>query len=133
MKKTFKTVCVAMAACGLVLSATSASALDVKDRVLRFATSNVEGNPQVDGLMKFAELMKEKSGGKIVVKVFTGGTLGKDIQVLSSMHATQVPLLASQAGVAVKCVHCVVVVQGRHVLPVQRDAFAAGQSMSASH
>jgi len=85
MNKKFKTVCMAMAACGLVMSATSASAADIKDRVLRFASSNVEGNPQVDGLMKFAELMKEKSGGKIVIKVFTGAALGKDIQVLSSM------------------------------------------------
>ena len=85
MNKTFKTVCMAMAACGLVLSATSASAADIRERVLRFASSNVEGNPQVDGLMKFAELMKEKSGGKIIVKVFTGASLGKDIQVLSSM------------------------------------------------
>jgi tripartite ATP-independent transporter DctP family solute receptor len=86
MNKVFKTAFAAMAACGLVMSATSASAADIKERVFRFASSNVEGNPQVDGLMKFAELMKEKSGGKIVVKVFTGATLGKDIQVLSSMQ-----------------------------------------------
>lgn len=85
MVKAIKTVVVALAACGLALSATSASA-QINDRVLRFATSNVEGNPQVDGLVKFADLVKEKSGGKMVVKVFTGATLGKDIQVLSSMQ-----------------------------------------------
>lgn len=86
MIKTLRTLGVAMSACGLLLSATSASALDIQERVLRFASSNVEGNPQVDGLVKFSELMAAKSGGKIVVKVFTGGTLGKDIQVLSSMQ-----------------------------------------------
>lgn len=86
MNKVFKTVFVAMAAGGLVFSATSANALDVQDRVLRFASSNVEGNPQVDGLMKFSELVGAKSGGKMVVKVFTGATLGKDVQVLSSMQ-----------------------------------------------
>ncbi len=86
MNKTLKTVGLAIAAGTLVLSAMSASAADIREHVLRFATSNVEGNPQVDGLMKFAELMKEKSGGKIVVKVFTAGSLGKDIQVLSSMQ-----------------------------------------------
>ena len=85
MVKALKTVVVALAACGLALSATSASA-QINDRVLRFASSNVEGNPQVDGLVKFADLVKEKSGGKMVVKVFTGATLGKDIQVLSSMQ-----------------------------------------------
>ena len=85
MVKALKTVVVTLAACGLALSATSASA-QINDRVLRFASSNVEGNPQVDGLVKFADLVKEKSGGKMVVKVFTGATLGKDIQVLSSMQ-----------------------------------------------
>lgn len=85
MIKSMKSVCIAMAACGLVLSA-SAGAAEINERVFRFATSNVEGNPQVDGLMKFAELVGAKSGGKMTVKVFTGATLGKDIQVLSSMQ-----------------------------------------------
>ena len=85
MVKVLKTAVAVLAAAGLALSATSASA-QINERVFRFATSNVEGNPQVDGLMKFAELMKEKSGGKMVVKVFTGATLGKDIQVISSMQ-----------------------------------------------
>ena len=62
MVKALKTVVVALAACGLALSATSASA-QINERVLRFASSNVEGNPQVDGLVKFADLVKEKSGG----------------------------------------------------------------------
>lgn len=83
--KAMKSICVAMAACGLVLS-TSAGAADISERVLRFATSNVEGNPQHDGLVKFAELVGAKSGGKMNVKVFAGATLGKDIQVLSSMQ-----------------------------------------------
>jgi tripartite ATP-independent transporter DctP family solute receptor len=86
MNKMLKTVVVAMAACGLVLAAGASSAADVKEHNFKFATSNVEGNPQVDGLQKFADLIKEKSGGKMQGRVYTGATLGKDIQVLSSMQ-----------------------------------------------
>lgn len=87
MNKALKGVVVAVAsACSLMLVAGTTNAADIQDRILRFASSNVEGNPQVDGLIKFADLMKQKSGGKIVVKVFTGATLGKDVQVLSSMQ-----------------------------------------------
>ena len=86
MNNTYKTVFAAMLACGLACSATTAGAADIKERTFRIATSNVEGNPQVDGCQKFAELLKEKSGGKMQAKVFTGAVLGKDIQVLSSMQ-----------------------------------------------
>ncbi len=86
MNKAFKGLVAVTSACGLMLAAGTANALDINERVLRFATSNVEGNPQHDGLVKFAELMNAKSGGKIVVKVFASGSLGKDIQVLSSMQ-----------------------------------------------
>lgn len=83
---TFRKVFVAMAACGLVLAAGAAGAADIKEYNFKLATSNVEGNPQVDGLQKFADLIKQKSGGKMQGKVYTGATLGKDIQVLSSMQ-----------------------------------------------
>lgn len=73
-------------AAALLLATGSAGALEIHDRVFRLATSNVEGNPQHDGLVKFAELLSAKSGGKIVAKVFAGGGLGKDVQVLSSMQ-----------------------------------------------
>jgi tripartite ATP-independent transporter DctP family solute receptor len=86
MITTMKVLFLAMTSCAMVLATTAANALDVKDHSFKLATSNVEGNPQVDGLQKFADLMKEKSGGKMQGKVFTGATLGKDIQVLSSMQ-----------------------------------------------
>lgn len=86
MNKTVKTAFAMMAACGLAVSATAVNAADIKEHNFKIATSNVEGNPQVDGCLKFAELLKEKSGGKMQAKVFTGAVLGKDIQVLSSMQ-----------------------------------------------
>ncbi len=86
MNKPIKGLVAVASVIGLMLAAGTAGAADIQDRILRFASSNVEGNPQVDGLVKFAELVGAKSGGKMVVKVFTGATLGKDIQVLSSMQ-----------------------------------------------
>ena len=34
---------------------------------------------------KFAEIVKEKSGGKIEVKLFPGGVLGGDVQTVSAL------------------------------------------------
>ena len=75
-----------MAACGLMLSAVSAQAAEIQNRTLRIAVANNPGNPQFDGAQKFADLISEKSGGKIKGKVFGGATLGKDVQVASSMQ-----------------------------------------------
>jgi len=121
--KTVKTVFAAMAMCGLVLSATSASA-QINDRVLRFATSNVEGNPQVDGLMKFADLVKEKSGGKMVVKVFTGATLGKDIQVLSSMQGGTVDGATMNTNLLVGIIKDAGLVDLPYLFETEQEAYA---------
>ena len=47
---------------------------------------------------KFAELVKEKSGGKIKVKLFPGGTLGGDVQTLSALQGGTVEMSVMNAG-----------------------------------
>ena len=47
---------------------------------------------------KFAELVKEKSGGKITVKLFPGGTLGGDVQTLSALQGGTVEMSVMNAG-----------------------------------
>ncbi len=37
------------------------------------------------GAQKFADLVKQKSGGKMIVNVYEGGALGNDVSALSSM------------------------------------------------
>ena len=44
------------------------------------------GHPRSQGGQKFAELVAQKSGGKITVKLFPGGVLGGDVQVLSAVQ-----------------------------------------------
>ena len=47
---------------------------------------NAIDHPQGIGAAKFAELVAQKSGGKIKVKVYPGGTLGGEQQVASAMQ-----------------------------------------------
>ncbi len=66
--------------------ATAVSAADIQERTIKFPSASNKGHPQVLGVEKFAELVKQKSGGKITVKPFPGGVLGPDLQVVSAMQ-----------------------------------------------
>lgn len=86
MLKKAKMLVFGAAAICLSTGAFVANAQNPDGKFFRISTNNVEGNPQYDGIQKFAELVEAKSGGKIKAKVFGGTVLGKDIQVLSSMQ-----------------------------------------------
>jgi len=75
---------------GTFLAATLAGAQDA--RTLRFTAASNKGHPQVQGVEKFAELVGQRSGGKIKVQVFPGGTLGPDLQVVSAMQGGTIDL-----------------------------------------
>jgi tripartite ATP-independent transporter DctP family solute receptor len=96
MKRLFiKTVLagVALAACGL------ASAQDVKERALKFATQNPKGHPMVTGMEKFAEIVATKSGGKIKVNLFPGGVLGGDQQNISALQGGTIEMVVMNSGI----------------------------------
>jgi TRAP-type transport system periplasmic protein len=67
-------------------AATVCAAADIKDRTIKFPIVNQLDHPQGIGAKKFADLVGEKSGGKLKVKVFPGGTLGGEQQVASAMQ-----------------------------------------------
>ena len=67
-------------------AATSVSAADIKDRNIKFPIVNQMDHPQGLGAKKFADLVEQKSGGKMKVKVYPGGTLGGEQQVASAMQ-----------------------------------------------
>ena len=69
-----------------VLAAASAGAQDIKERSVKMPIVNAIDHPQGIGAKKFAELVEQKSGGKIKVKVYPGGTLGGEQQVASAMQ-----------------------------------------------
>ncbi|OAP36613.1 ABC transporter substrate-binding protein [Sinorhizobium glycinis] len=72
---------------------------EIREHSLKFASANNKGHPQVTGMEKFAELVKEKSGGKIEVKLFPGGTLGGDVQTVSALQGGVIEMTVLNAGI----------------------------------
>lgn len=61
-------------------------------KVLRMSFVNVKEHPHGVGAERFAELVSKKSGGKLVVRLYPGGTLGSDMQIVSSMQGGTIDL-----------------------------------------
>lgn len=84
---------------GLVLLGAAGSArAQVGERTIKFATQNNKGHPSVDGMEKFKELVEEKSGGRITVKLYPGGVLGGDLQTISALQGGTVEMTVLNAG-----------------------------------
>jgi TRAP-type transport system periplasmic protein len=96
VKQTTKLI--AAAVCGLMLAAGAAQA-QVREHTLRWTTQNPETHPISLGGKKFAELVAAKSGGKIQVKLFPGGTLGGDVQVLSAVQGGTIDMFSMNSGI----------------------------------
>src|SRR6187397_1864378 len=95
MKHIARNTLVALAA---VLALSGAQA-QVKERTLKFAFQNQTGHPQAQGAQKFADLVAQKSGNKITVKLFPGGSLGGDLQTVSALQGGTVEMTVLNAGI----------------------------------
>ena len=82
-----------------ILGSASLAQAEIQERTIKFAAQNSKGHPQVTGMERFAEIVKEKSGGKIEVKLFPGGTLGGDVQTLASIQGGTVEMSVMNAGI----------------------------------
>ena len=79
---------------GIVLSIAAAAmawpqlaqAQDIKERKLKFTFSVAKDSPLGQGAYKFADLVSQKSGGKIKVDVFPAGVLGGAPQDLAGLR-----------------------------------------------
>lgn len=98
MTKLLKTLLATACAAGMLMAG-AASAAEIKERTLRFAFQNVKEHPQGQGAQKFAELVGEKSGGKIKVRLFPGGTLGGDLQTVSALQGGTLDLTVLNSGI----------------------------------
>src|SRR6185436_17997969 len=65
----------------------------------RWTTQNPEGHPITMGAHKFAELVSQKSGGKMTVKLFPGGVLCGDVQVLSAVQGGTIDMTSMNSGI----------------------------------
>ena len=87
----------AFAVCGLVLGA--AAQAQVGEHTFRLSHAGATGHPGVMGAEKWAELVKQKSGGKMQIKVFANGVLGGDVQALSAVQGGTVDFTSMNSGI----------------------------------
>ncbi|MGF6174414.1 TRAP transporter substrate-binding protein [Ensifer sp. 4252] len=83
----------------VALITASPALAEIREHQLKFAAANNKGHPQVMGMEKFAELVKDKSGGKIEVKLFPGGVLGGDVQTVSALQGGVIEMTVLNAGI----------------------------------
>jgi tripartite ATP-independent transporter DctP family solute receptor len=84
---------VAFAAVGL------ASAQEIREHTIKFATQNPKGHPMVLGMERFAENIAAKSGGKIKVNLFPGGVLGGDQANVSALQGGTLEMVVLNTGI----------------------------------
>ena len=83
-----------------ILMADSASA-QIRDRNFKVAFVQDKDHPHGLGAQKFADLVAEKSGGKMKVRTFGSGQLGGDAQVISSLQGGTVEMTMVSPGLLV--------------------------------
>jgi TRAP-type transport system periplasmic protein len=85
MNKALKGLSVAAAACGLLLAAGVANA-EIRPHNFRMASAHPDDDAIGVGMVKFAEEVSKKSGGKMTVKLFGNSVLGKDLATVTMMQ-----------------------------------------------
>ncbi|MDI9333415.1 MAG: TRAP transporter substrate-binding protein [Cytophagales bacterium] len=70
-----------------------------QERALKLSTANPKGHPITMGAEKFAELVLAKTGGKLKINVFAGGTLGSDMSVASAMQGGTIDMNIGNSGI----------------------------------
>lgn len=76
----------------------SVQAQEYRKHTIKFAATGQEGTPPVQGMHIFAEKLRERSEGQLNTRVFANGTLGGDVQVLSSLKGGIVEMMVWNAG-----------------------------------
>ena len=96
MRKSKAFVLAAVCSVALVAGVTQAQ---VREQTFRWTTANPAGHPIPVGGQKFADLVAQKSGGKMQVKLFPGGVLGGDVQVLSAVQGGTIDMASMNSGI----------------------------------
>jgi tripartite ATP-independent transporter DctP family solute receptor len=78
-----------------------AASAQIRDRNFKVAFVQDKDHPHGLGAQKFADLVAEKSGGKMKVRTFGSGQLGGDAQVISSLQGGTVEMTMVSPGLLV--------------------------------
>lgn len=93
MKKSIRSVLFAGAVAASLLGAASAAqAQDIKERSIKFAFVNTADSAHGIGAKRFSEVVAQKSGGKLSIKLYPGGTLGGEAVMASAMQGGTVEM-----------------------------------------
>jgi len=76
-----------------------ATAQDVKDRNIKLALANTAESAHGVGAKRFADVVGQKSGGKMKVRIYAGGSLGGEAVVASSMQGGTVEMSMMGPGI----------------------------------
>lgn len=85
----------------LMASVATSHAADIKERTLRFSFVQPAESHMGYGAQKFADLVSKKSDKKMTVKLFPNGTLGGDLQTVSSLQGGTLDLTTLPPGLLV--------------------------------
>lgn len=97
--KSIRLLPAALAAALLVVTGTTQA--QIRDQTLKFAFQNTKEHPQGRGAQKFAELVSQKSGGKMKVALFPSGSLGGDLPTVSALQGGTIDMTVLNAGLLV--------------------------------
>lgn len=86
MKLNLNKLLASLIAPALLIAANVAHSADIKERTLKFSFVQPKESHMGYGAQKFADLVSQKSGKKITVKLFPNGTLGGDLQTVSALQ-----------------------------------------------
>ena len=71
---------------GLLLSGVVTHAQNIKEHNFKFALQSARESAQVASAQHFADVVKQKTNGKITIKVYDSAVLGTDVSTLSAMQ-----------------------------------------------
>ena len=97
MRKSAMAITLAGSSLSLLMPAL-AGAAEIKERNMKIAVTQQKDNPYVMAAQKVADLIGQKSGGKIKVKVFPGGALGGDAAVVSALQGGTIEMTMVSSG-----------------------------------
>ena len=85
-----------LAIAGLLLAGTAQA--EIQEHTFKLPVVQAADHPHGLGAKRFAEIVAAKSGGKIKVRVFPGGTLGGDLQSISALQGGTVEMTMVSTG-----------------------------------
>jgi TRAP-type transport system periplasmic protein len=71
---------------GALLAPLPAAAQAISDRTIKVGIGLTAEHPQAQAVNRFSELVGQRSGGKMKVRLFAGGALGNDVTMISALQ-----------------------------------------------